>query len=192
MRNQANIIKILLRINSQLAAQNRQQQKQVQDLQREVSHLRQDNRTDPLTGLTNRRGLHHLWKNRSHEYAAILMVDVDHFKQVNDTYGHGVGDLALIRIAAVIERHTTGIRTGGDELLGLVRKGQDPTEVAEKIHMDIAKYHDIEGNPLKLTVSIGIAHHEDDLPLSEALIRADSACYISKRNGRNQTNTWKG
>ena len=154
---------------------------------------------DPLTELANRsllidrieRTIRRLERDKGH--LAVLFLDLDRFKKVNDTLGHPVGDALLqeaaLRLKSVIRNSDTIGRLGGDEFLVLI-DGYDNISivksVAEKLRTAIEEPFLIDGNELYISVSIGISIYPDDGEDSSTLIRnADSALYRAKRNGRN-------
>ncbi|PTB83920.1 hypothetical protein C9926_00330 [Sulfurovum lithotrophicum] len=152
-------------------------------------------RRDPLTGLFNRRGydynIPHIEKA---SYGAILMCDIDHFKRVNDNYGHEAGDYVLQAVAKMIRENIRiedlSVRWGGEEFFIFLSEVtlSEAYLVAEKLRIKIENtpivYHD---NMIEVTMSIGISIMEKDIPLNEAIKDADSAMYLSKTRGRNQT-----
>lgn len=159
---------------------------------------------DNLTGLAN-RGYFTEQANselaraaRYHDPVSIVMVDIDHFKQVNDTYGHDVGDLALRYVADVLLRSVRKIdivgRLGGEEFaLVLPRAALQPaTEMCERMRLAIcAQPVPHPAAPFKLTASMGVASRsEDDESLDELLKFADNALYVAKRGGRNRVERW--
>ncbi|HEX9334040.1 MAG TPA: diguanylate cyclase [Anaerolineales bacterium] len=155
--------------------------------------------TDPLTGLHNRRSLFELGRvefaraHRMKRAFCCMMLDVDHFKKVNDTYGHPVGDQVLKEFAkrcktSVREVDLVG-RYGGEELIILLPETDRKTamQVAERLRNSIAarpiKVSDTE---VTVTVSIGVAEKDDNTTQLETLIaRSDQAMYIAKHKGRN-------
>lgn len=157
--------------------------------------------TDKLTHLLNRPAvlselLTEVDRARRHERPlSLAFVDLDHFKMVNDTYGHAVGDAVLQRVAAILRdnvRATDQVgRYGGEELLIVMPETtpEDATHVAEKLRLLVASaaLADETGNEFSITVSIGIAGGIGDLT-AEALIHdADMAMYTAKAMGRNCT-----
>ena len=123
--------------------------------------------------------------------AAVLFIDIDHFKEINDSLGHAAGDAVLKRVAlrlqaAVRDSDAVG-RHGGDEfvvLLAEVARLTDPAHIAKKIIADIAAPSLVNGNMLHVGVSVGIAIFPDDAQDPSSLIcQADSAMYRSKRRG---------
>ncbi len=157
---------------------------------------------DELTGLYNRRYLHHYlqsqvkWAELRQTPLTLLMMDLDHFKQINDNYGHQVGDEALIWLSTFL-RKTAGkaglpIRYAGDEFMILLRD----TDKNASLKIGEALVKSINGTPfpaqggrekLKLTISLGVATAPEDARNGKALIQqADTALYSAKKNGRNQ------
>jgi diguanylate cyclase (GGDEF)-like protein len=155
--------------------------------------------TDPLTMLPNRRYFENTFKleaaqnQRSQGHLSLAILDIDHFKQVNDDYGHDVGDQVLIHIAELLRRSTRAgnviARVGGEEFALLLpnTKQSEALEMAERIRVNIegASYiHD--GERLPLTISIGIAEVDCNSPLEHSYKLADAALYEAKRKGRNR------
>lgn len=167
--------------NSKLKQENRR-------LKEEITSLTDDLRRDQLTRLWNRLGLHHQWDNSPKRVKAVLVLDVDHFKMVNDTYGHHVGDIALATIANHIRSAAIGARTGGDEFIALVHS--DPEETAERIRSLVNQPTVINGHEVCLSVSIGVYLVQTDDQLAESIRRADVAAYLSKSRGRNLVTVW--
>ena len=154
--------------------------------------------TDELTQLFNRREI----EQRIHSAFAdarltskdvsLMMIDIDFFKKVNDTYGHAIGDLVLKGVAAIIQSNVNVDndeavgRWGGEEFIVLMPgyNAQDAAKVAEKLRQEISEHEfDKVG---RRTVSIGVTaamHNESE---KEVFIRADNALYQAKENGRNQ------
>ncbi|HEY0989666.1 MAG TPA: sensor domain-containing diguanylate cyclase, partial [Kofleriaceae bacterium] len=160
--------------------------------------------TDGLTGLTNHRTFQQRFADlleraaRHGHRVALLLCDVDHFKKVNDTYGHPVGDEVLRRVARVLQEVPRKIdipaRYGGEEfavLLDNVDVAQ-AKQVAERIRIEISRVVvESEKGPLSVTESIGVAAFPDDGKDRATLIeRADLALYHAKHTGRNRVVTW--
>jgi diguanylate cyclase (GGDEF)-like protein len=156
--------------------------------------------TDPLTSLHNRRSLFELGKvefaraRRMNRAFSCMMLDLDHFKQVNDTYGHPVGDQVLREFAkrcksSVREIDLVG-RYGGEELIILLPEANRniSMQVAERLRASIAAAPiTVADREIALTVSIGVAAKDDNTLYLETLIaRADQAMYIAKHKGRNR------
>ena len=160
--------------------------------------------TDGLTGLTNHRAFQQRFQDlleraqRHSHKVALLLCDVDHFKKVNDNYGHPVGDEVLRRVARVLQDVPRKIdipaRYGGEEfavLLDNVDVAQAKT-VAERIRIEISKVVvETDKGSLSVTESIGVAAFPDDGTDRATLIeRADLALYHAKHTGRNRVVTW--
>lgn len=155
---------------------------------------------DFLTGLPNRalltdRLVQSIALAKRHgKKVALLFVDLDRFKQVNDSLGHAVGDQLLQSVAKRMEaciRHSDTVsRSGGDEfvvLLTEVEELQDASLIAEKMMKAMAKPHRIDGHRLHVTLSIGISLFPDDGKEVETVLRnADTAMYHAKKSGRNK------
>lgn len=157
---------------------------------------------DSLTGLYNRR---HLECTAQREYAVMLrskqpltaiMFDIDHFKQVNDTYGHAVGDQVLqalaSRITPRLRQEDQLFRSGGEEFVLLLpdTSATEATIIAEKIRTVVSRkpIQTDEGDSLTITISLGIETIEKALPggYTELLANADAAMYHAKRTGRDR------
>jgi len=160
--------------------------------------------TDGLTGLTNHRTFQQRFAEmleraaRHNHRVAILLCDVDHFKKVNDNYGHPIGDEVLRRVARVLQEVPRKIdipaRYGGEEfavLLDNVDVAQ-AKQVAERIRIEISRVVvESDKGPLSVTESIGVAAFPDDGRDRATLIeRADLALYHAKHTGRNRVVTW--
>ena len=160
---------------------------------------------DPLTGLPNRRSLldmlqHSVATNqRRDQLGALLFIDLDEFKPVNDNYGHNVGDRLLVeaaqRMQQLLRAEDSVARIGGDEFIVLLpRLSQVRAEaeaegrlVGEKICAALAAPFDVAGKQLHISASIGIVLFPDqDLDSDELIAKADSAMYKAKHRGRNQ------
>lgn len=151
--------------------------------------------TDELTGLSNRRAFNTLLsRNNVGERASLIVFDIDHFKQVNDTMGHPAGDAALRHLSRLVKEtlrpRDSAARIGGEEfavwLPGAdLKRGE---EVAERLRAKIA------GSPFRfggeertMTISLGVAAYPDPIRAVENLmVSADTALYTAKRAGRNQ------
>jgi diguanylate cyclase (GGDEF)-like protein len=154
--------------------------------------------TDGLTGLHNRRHFTDLAvrqvsvARRHHRSLTAMMIDVDHFKRVNDTYGHAVGDEVLRAVGDVLrscvrDQDIVG-RYGGEEFsLVLPELDGDPVDAAERLRAAVAKAAvPAQPGPVRVTVSIGIAELKPDDTLSDLLSRADDGLYRAKVEGRNR------
>ncbi len=158
--------------------------------------------TDSLTRLYIRRHLFHRLSEemrRARRYGhpvTVLMVDIDHFKAVNDTYGHPCGDRVLVEVARILRRSVRETdligRYGGEEFCLVLPETdlQGGFIVANRMHALLEALElQFEGQPLRISVSGGLSTFPEQAVTLEDLIRfADAALYYSKRNGRNQTN----
>lgn len=170
--------------------------KELQDSRNALDHLAQH---DPMTGLPNRRyffeRLEHAIANarRSGKPLAVLFVDLDHFKQINDRFGHATGDQVLQAIARQLSSITreadTVARLGGDEFVILLEhfeQPQDILQIVQKLHERFQNILLVDGHELKIHASIGVSLYPRDGVSAEQLLQyADSAMYSSKNNGRN-------
>lgn len=160
--------------------------------------LRKESDTDPLTGLANRRLFSNHIKKLQDKKKVIFfaIIDIDHFKLYNDTYGHGQGDTALqavAKILALATKYNDGMaaRIGGEEF-GLIFYNQTSEEFSgtlDKIHSDIAVMgieHRMSPLSKILTISIGAAELKDNEDFEGLFKRADQLLYISKAKGGNQ------
>lgn len=156
--------------------------------------------TDVLTKLYNRRHLYTLGKReleraqRYQQHLSALMIDVDHFKKINDTYGHATGDKVLQELANHLQRQTRDVdivgRYGGEEFVVILPNThlEAAAELAERLRARIDKEITLSRlrNHPGLTISIGVASLGDDTPSLESLLdKADTALYQAKSKGRN-------
>ncbi|WP_201353557.1 GGDEF domain-containing protein [Hydrogenimonas urashimensis] len=163
--------------------------------------LREQSLLDGLTGLYNRKFLEEFidkidnQAKRSHTKYAVLMIDIDFFKHVNDTYGHDIGDKFIKLLGLIIQDHIRAsdiaVRYGGEEFLVLLHEStrEGAVKVAETIRKDFSKrtiYAKKER--IKKTISIGISFYPESsaISLREAIKHADIALYRAKESGRNQ------
>lgn len=155
---------------------------------------------DDLTGLFNSRQFYsHIAQevDRSNRYfrpLSLILMDIDNFKSLNDTYGHLSGDRVLSStgdiIKAAIRKQDTAYRYAGDEFTIILPETEieKALAVAERVRQAIESETHVLSNPraLKVTVSIGVVEHLTDEKIKSFVHRADSAMYVSKRNGRNK------
>ncbi len=160
---------------------------------------------DTLTGLLNRRGLLERMDNELYRLGRVggnlglLMLDLDHFKKINDNYGHGAGDLALIHAAQVLKQHKRSYdyvgRYGGEEFLMLLPgcRREDMSAIAERIREAIESLQLFwEGHEFRLTTSIGMHHVEETENRDSLLNKTDKAMYAAKTSGRNCVRMFEG
>lgn len=166
----------------------------------QVELLRHEVRTDALTGLGNIRELHDSLDQemertrRSLQPTSLIMLDIDHFKQVNDTYGHLLGDKILQHLSRQLRESLRKLdipcRYGGEEFAIILPSTPSliAIRVADRLREQIAaKSVSIDSNTVSVTVSIGVEtflpHHRDSV--TELIDRADQQLYRAKRDGRN-------
>ena len=155
---------------------------------------------DPLTGLYTRLYMKDavaalLWEHDHHEIPDVSMVifDIDHFKKVNDTYGHKNGDQVLSQVAELILGQSQGseipIRFGGEEFVVFTSHDRDTAlSLAERVRKDVeAMSFDLGDAVIQVTISGGVAAHRKNETLDDFMHRADQLLYKAKKNGRNQT-----
>ncbi|MBF0238260.1 MAG: diguanylate cyclase [SAR324 cluster bacterium] len=187
----------LVRLNETLTRTNH-------DLEQTRLALQEQAITDPLTGIYNRRyltdrlGQEVSSIKRNPKSLSLLMLDIDHFKHINDTYGHQCGDYVLTLFASILRKnlrqHDIVARYGGEEFVILLQN-MNPLEsfvIAERIRRDVESTTFIfEREQIKITTSIGLTSVQDDMAsdlTSDSLLKsADTALYEAKSKGRNQT-----
>jgi len=161
--------------------------------------------TDGLTGLLNHRRFQERLSEefiriqRHPEPLSLILLDIDHFKKINDTYGHPTGDEVLRKIAGIIKGMVRDIdmvaRYGGEEfaIILINTEGRGAYKVAERIRKEVAKRSfSFGGRKIPITLSLGIASYPNDVRTKEELIaRADLALYSAKTSGRNRTSLYR-
>ena len=174
-----------------------------QQLDIDLDELRRLANTDPLTGLLNRRAFLPFATDamanfkRHGRLFAIVMIDIDHFKRVNDTYGHAVGDDVICTIGKLIEGEVRGTdkvaRFGGEEYVVLAQEStpEGAEILADRIRARIADSAYIAGGAqVRLTISAGIAlPSSEDRDIEDVIKKADHALYDAKSSGRNRVVT---
>lgn len=164
--------------------------------------LREASTHDALTGLGNRRLLVERLKKEAERFIryqrpfSIAMLDVDHFKSINDRYGHEIGDGALVELARVLDAEIRDSdlcgRWGGEEFLILLPEtgATEATMVMERVRAAIERLTiRVQDESVGMTVSIGIAQHSPSNSYSDTISRADHALLEAKRGGRNRLST---
>ncbi len=193
------------RAEEELRSANEQLKLRMGEVEKLQHELREQALHDPLTGLYNRRYLSEILEReisrmeRERTPLSIIAMDVDHFKGINDAFGHQAGDLYLIALAKLMERMTrpTDIccRYGGEEFL-IVLPGtslataRHRAEQIRSLCAEIVLHH--EGKEIRTTMSLGLAAYPEHGEAAEqVLIKADKALYISKYSGRNRVTIWR-
>lgn len=200
----------LLEKNRELEAMNRELDQANKELAQRREELLALSRTDALTGLYNRRHLEerlHEEFNRSRRYGSplsLVMLDIDHFKRVNDTYGHPFGDEVLRGVARTVRANLREVdllaRYGGEELCALLPEttSRDARGVCERVRAAIAalewEHRSADGviHPVRCTASLGVASvPSPTIGSAEALLRAaDDSLYAAKGAGRNRVHQY--
>ncbi|PSN12824.1 hypothetical protein C7293_18520 [filamentous cyanobacterium CCT1] len=177
---------------------------QLLNTHRDLVITREVAKHDPLTGIANRRGLEAALDALSYQPSSVIhslvLVDLDGFKAINDTYGHGVGDQLLQAVARVLHSHIRAIdlaaRIGGDEFV-LLMVGCTPEEARDKVETIRQELHKIDLPALVpdlapgpdhrfVSASFGISYFDPDRGLAHSYQRADAALYTAKHSGKNQ------
>lgn len=162
--------------------------------QETLADFKHQSLTDPLTGLRNRRYSEFVFTDfiESNQQFSIIMIDIDHFKLVNDEFGHNAGDEVLKFLASKMKSftrdHDVCIRLGGEEFIVLLPNCilSEAHTIAEKLRKDIEI--SIPPTNKKITISLGVAEYRDSFEsITDVMNRVDVALYIAKSEGRNKT-----
>lgn len=161
-------------------------------------------RTDELTGLPNRRDMNETIANeigrsqRTHKPFSFIFIDIDHFKSINDTYGHACGDVVLKSVAqtvrSLLRKYDVFARYGGEEFLTLLPETdlEGAAVVAERFRKKIERMTVHYGDyTINVTVTLGVAKFDERLGADRSIQQADKALYQGKESGRNQVVIWK-
>jgi len=190
---------LLEEIRSQRGQLEQRVSERTRELEEANLRLKEQASMDYLTGIANRRHCHHIaqreLKRRKVSGGAISLIlfDVDHFKQVNDRFGHDVGDMVLNRVVDTVKETIRPLdmfgRYGGEEFLILLP--DVPQEIAAKVAERVRKALEAlpisyEGQTIEVTVSLGVAQWDGHSMLDELITQADNALYEAKALGRNQ------
>ena len=174
------------------------------DLEEVNKKLELISKTDELTGLPNRREMNENIANemgrsaRTHKPFCFIFIDIDHFKNINDTYGHACGDIILKSVAQTIRgllrKYDVFARYGGEEFLTLLPETdlEGARVVAERFRRQIEKmtvrYADFT---IKITITLGVAKFDERLGADRSIQMADKALYQGKEGGRNRVIVWR-
>ena len=167
--------------------------------QLEIARLNSLTEQDPLTGALNRRGFDRVYPpggvdgQTMVDPICVVVVDLDHFKRVNDTHGHAVGDevlrLVMSELQAGVRRNDRVVRLGGEEFLLFLPETNlhRASQVADRIREGIAaRTLKVGSNEIRVTISMGVAERALGEPRSDLISRADAAMYAAKEAGRNR------
>lgn len=175
-------------------------EQEARNLRSELEKHRRESITDPLTGLFNRRGMElemaRVFGLSQDGLAAMLVLDIDHFKKINDTYGHAIGDVVIRKVAetmtSMAPNDAVSVRFGGEEFIVLL-PGASPEvarSVGENIRQTIERLRLIRRHDKlaisAFTISVGIATRTGSDTLDSLFDRADKALYEAKSSGRNR------
>ncbi|BAF72160.1 GGDEF domain-containing protein [Sulfurovum sp. NBC37-1] len=177
-------------------------EKRTKELNKTNEKLKKLASTDPLTELFNRRHFESLTEpflelaKRNDTEIAIIVIDIDNFKKINDTYGHKVGDDVIVDLATILKRGSRQsdivCRWGGEEFIILLANtnGKSVLTIAEKIRKKVENLVRTleDGNELKFTISCGVAlvNKESNTSIHNVIDRADRALYKAKNSGKNK------
>jgi len=189
-------------LRSKLRKRNLELQTTTEKLGSAVEQIGELARRDELTGLYNRRHLFEVLGQECNRIGrqqgtfSICIADIDFFKQINDEYGHQIGDIVLRKVALSLEQSLRNIdcvgRYGGEEFLIILAQTKlDGAKIkAERVRQQIENldFTSIDGS-LQITVSIGIAEHNPKESIDKTILRSDEALYRAKNSGRNKTLT---
>lgn len=162
-----------------------------------LERVRHQAETDPLSGLFNRRAFETRFDEELHRATrfgrsfSLVLIDIDHLKKINDTYGHPIGDAAICTVADVLQsrlrRHDFAARIGGEEFAALIVEAKpEQAAVAARNLCDAIRKRDVP-RVGRITASLGIASFPDNGTTREELVaRADEALYVAKRGGRDR------
>lgn len=204
---------VLARVNAHLSIQRQKHilEEKKHELESKIRMMKEQGRiidmmarTDPLTNLSNRMdflekaGDEVARVKKTGKPFTIILTDIDHFKRVNDTFGHDCGDHVLVTVSSlmsnVLRRQDIISRWGGEEFIILLpetdEKGAET--VAEKIRNKVAlEEMELNGNSIKVTLTLGICQHDNEKTLNETVVKADAALYKGKESGRNRVVIFK-
>ncbi|WP_197528994.1 GGDEF domain-containing protein [Aeoliella mucimassa] len=196
----AGVVGEILAANRQLQTELHQAEQQIADQAREIESHMTSALTDPLTKLPNRRALDDQMANRLRDYRklgtpfSLLMIDVDHFKAINDDFGHQTGDEVLAGMGGVLRaslrRHDFVARYGGEEFAVILpHSSLDEAQcAANKAREGFTQLSDLFAHLKRnITVSGGLATIQPGEELDHLIARADEALYLAKRSGRDRT-----
>ncbi|OGW04073.1 MAG: hypothetical protein A2889_00590 [Nitrospinae bacterium RIFCSPLOWO2_01_FULL_39_10] len=173
--------------------------KELEDVRKNLHEVQMEARTDSLTGLNNRLAFDEKVKEEMERFnrykipCSVAMIDIDHFKNLNDTYGHTIGDKALVHVSKELVKNLRKIdfaaRYGGEEFAIILPSTaiKDAAIVIEKIRQEIFDTDFlIKDKSVEITVSGGVKEFCDEDTIAHVIEKADQALYLAKNSGRNQ------
>ncbi len=164
---------------------------EIEQLKQQVKKYKDEAYVDSLTHLKNRRALENIV-----DFDSVIIGDIDHFKKINDTYGHLKGDEVLVAISQVLNNYVreTDIvcRLGGEEFVIILKKcsEEEAYKKAMILKEKVSELKKVFG--FDITMSFGVSNFLFEKPVKEAIREADKALYKSKRNGRNMVTVYRG
>jgi len=173
----------------------------ITELEEAQKQLEDQSNRDFLTNLYNRRYFHEVSKDiinvsrREGKQSSLISMDIDKFKNINDTYGHDIGDKVIKALADILKQKTRksdiAARFGGEEFILLLPMTdiEGAQKIAEKLRINVENTQVITDTqePISFTISLGVESvHKDDIEIEDVLKRADKALYIAKESGRNR------
>ncbi len=195
-------LQLIRKQNEQLKEKLEESNKQIKKLTKELEETRKEAMTDFLTQVANRASFDRAisdmvqdFYNRNYPFA-LLMLDIDNFKKINDTYGHQAGDYVLRELARVIKEQLRArdliARYGGEEFAVLLPgvTFSQAIRIAERIRKAVEKHlFRYEGKDIPVTVSVGLAVMREGLDETSIVEKADQALYLAKKSGKNCVRT---
>jgi len=187
----------LSQLTNEMAGMNMQLAQKHRELQSAYSEIQHISRTDPLTDLPNRRYFMERLQDTLEEAThgnpsfALVLFDLDHFKHINDRFGHDAGDRVLQYFAALLKKHgrksDLSARFGGEEFIALLPNTTvaEARRFAERIRSELAD-RNLLGNDYRITVSAGVGGYAPQLSREELIKQADLALYVAKNQGRDR------
>lgn len=189
------VMEVLVRVRTHLSLK-----KLIKEKNALIEELDSLSRIDPLTGISNRRDIMEVLNNEQFRYErygktyAVIMGDIDFFKNINDQYGHDTGDYALKEVADILKKETRKVdflaRWGGEEFLAVLPETNlaGGAKVAESMRNSIHnREYEFNGKELSITMSFGVGCHTGEgMELDDLLKMADEHLYKAKERGRNQ------
>lgn len=166
-------------------------QEEIELLKKEVKKYKLEVYTDSLTHLNNRRILENV-----SDFDSIIIGDIDHFKSINDNYGHIKGDEVLVEISKILNTYVRGTdivcRWGGEEFVIFLKNCSDEEAYKKAIILKekVSELKEIFG--FDVTMSFGVSNFMFKKPVKEAIDEADKALYKSKKQGRNRVTIYRG